>query len=162
MMTDATLTAVVQAAGGQEGGAKGNPGCPRARAGASSISSSVTPGASLARGGRSEAGGSVAQHLPMPDPQSFDPALLPERQRDEASKFNELGNREVLVEFRPEGIVCDLRVPDDGAGIGQRHLLALREPVGIGEVEELLVFLFGQALPSSLDGTLDPSVLALN
>jgi hypothetical protein len=37
----------------------------------------------------------------MTDAERLDPALLAERQRNEKAKLDELGNREVLVKFRP-------------------------------------------------------------
>ncbi len=98
----------------------------------------------------------------MPDAERLDPPLLPERQRDEEPEFDQLGNREVPVEILPEGVVRNLCVPDDGAGVGEGDLLPLGELVRVGEVQQLVVFLFGQSLPSSLDGALDPSVFAID
>ena len=98
----------------------------------------------------------------MPDVERLDPPLLPERQRDEEPELDQLGNGEVPVEVLPEGVVGDLRVPHDGACVGEGDLLPLGEFVRVGEVQQLVVFLFGQSLPSSLDGALDPSVLTFD
>ncbi len=92
----------------------------------------------------------------------LDPALLPQRKRDEEAEFDQLGDCEVAVEPLPEGVVGDLRIPDDGAGVGKRGLLARAELVRAGEVQQLVVFLLGESLPSSLDGALHPSVFALD
>jgi hypothetical protein len=63
----------------------------------------------------------------MADSERFDPPLLSECQRDEESEFNDLRHGEVLVKFRPERIICYFRIPDYGAGVGQRGLFALGE-----------------------------------
>src|SRR6266545_6348280 len=52
----------------------------------------------------------------MPDPERLDPPLLPERQRDEEPQLHQLRLAEVPVQPRPERIVGEVRVPDDGAG----------------------------------------------
>ena len=98
----------------------------------------------------------------MSDAQGLDPPLLPQRERDEEAEFDQFRDREVPVQPLPEGVVRDLGIPDDGAGVGQGDLLALGEPVGVGEVQQFIVLLFGESLPSSLDGSLDPSVFALD
>ena len=96
--------------------------------------------AALTRGG--EAGCCVAQHLAMTNAECLDPALLPERESDEKSELYQLGNREVLMEFRPERIVCDIGIPGDRARIGERDFLTLGEFIGIGKIEQLVVFVF--------------------
>jgi hypothetical protein len=48
-----------------------------------------------------EAGCGIAEHGAVIDAQGFDPALLSEGERDEKSELNQLGNREVLVQFFP-------------------------------------------------------------
>ena len=113
-------------------------------------------------GRRREASGGIGEYLAVPDAERLDPALLPQGERDEEPELDELGNCEVLVEPLPESVVGDLRIPDDGARVGQRGLLARGEPVRVGEVEQLVVLLFGESLPSGLDGALDPSVFALD
>jgi hypothetical protein len=50
---------------------------------------------------RREAGDGVAEHRAVIDAEGFDPALLAEGERDEKSELNQLGNREVLVQFFP-------------------------------------------------------------
>jgi hypothetical protein len=44
----------------------------------------------------------------------------------------------------------------------QCRLLAGAELLGIGELQEVVVFLLGEPLPSALDGALDASVVALD
>ena len=63
----------------------------------------------------------------MFEAQCFDPSLLTERECDEEPQLDQLGNAEVLVEFRPQGVVRNLRIPDDRARVGQRDLLAFGE-----------------------------------
>ncbi len=60
------------------------------------------------RHARCEPGAGVGQHLGVPDAQSLDPPLLPERERDEKTELDQLGDREVPVEFGPERVVRDL------------------------------------------------------
>lgn len=43
----------------------------------------------------------VGEYLAMTDAERFDPTLLAERQGNEEAKLDELGNRKVLVKFRP-------------------------------------------------------------
>ena len=112
-------------------------------------------------GGRKPRGG-VRQNLSMPDTERLDPALLPERQRDEESQLDELRHREVLVELRPQSLVRNLGVPDDRAGIRQGNFLAFAETGRFFELQEIVILLFRESLPSSLDGALDPSVLAVD
>ena len=57
----------------------------------------------------------------MPDPERLDPALLSQRERDEEPQLHELRHGEVPVELFPQRIVCDVGVPDDRAGVGQRN-----------------------------------------
>jgi hypothetical protein len=66
------------------------------------------------------------------------------------------------VQLFPQRVVRDIGVPDDCAGVGKRRLLSLAKFVGTFKVKELVVFGFGESLPSTLDGPLDPSVLAVN
>src|SRR5262245_44997658 len=68
----------------------------------------------------------------------------------------------MAAEPRPQRLVGDLRVPDDRARVGQRHLLTLGEPRRLREVQEIVVLLFREPLPSGLDGTLHASVFALD
>ena len=96
------------------------------------------------------------------DAEGLDPPLLPERQRDEEAELHQFGHREVAVQLIPQRVVRDAGVPNDGAGIGQGRPLARCEAVGFVEVEEFIVLGFGEPLPSSLDGPLDPSVFAVD
>src|SRR5215470_6799688 len=82
-----------------------------------------------------EAGGGIAEHLSMIYAEGFDPTLLTQSERDEKPKFDQFGDGEMLMEFLPERLVGDFRVPGDGAGISQRDFLALGEFVRIGEIE---------------------------
>ncbi len=104
----------------------------------------------------------VREYLPMPEAQGFDPPLLAQRQRDEEPELDQLRDREVPVKLRPQRVVRDLRVPEDRARVGESGLFALREPAGVREVQELIVFRFREALPSILDGPLHASVLSLD
>src|SRR5262245_64973624 len=98
----------------------------------------------------------------MADPERLDPPLLAQGQRDEEAELDQLGIGEMPAQLRPQRLVGDLRVPYDRARVRQRHLLALGEPGRLGEVQEVVVFLFGQPLPSGLDGALYASVFALD
>jgi hypothetical protein len=109
-----------------------------------------------------ETGCGIAEHGAVIDPKCFDPALLSERQRDEETKLDQLGNREVSVQLLPQAVVGDIGVPRDRTGVGQRDFLSLAEFVRFGKVEQLIVLRFSEALPSSLDGALHASILALN
>ncbi len=94
-------------------------------------------------GFRREAGAGAAEQFAMPDAERLDPPLLPQGESDEEPELDQFGNGEVLVEPLPEGFVRDLRIPDDGARVGEGGLLARREPVRVGEVQQLVVLLFG-------------------
>ena len=59
-------------------------------------------------------------------------------------------------------IVRDFCIPQDRARVGQGNLLTLGELVRARKVEQVVVLLFGETLPSRLDGSLDPSVLTLD
>jgi hypothetical protein len=98
----------------------------------------------------------------MADAERLDPALLTERQRDEKTQLHELRIGEMLMQLRPQSIVCDIRIPDDRAGISQRDFFALGETRRAFELQEIVVLLFAQSFPPSLDGSLDPSVLAVD
>lgn len=98
----------------------------------------------------------------MVNAQSFDPTLLAKCQSDEKTELDELRNSEVLVQFFPKRIICDIGVPGDCARVGEGDFLPLRKPVGISEVEKLVVFLFCESLSSSLDGALHASIFALD
>lgn len=98
----------------------------------------------------------------MADAQGFDPPLLSQRERDEEPELDQLRHREVFVELLPQRIVRDLGVPDNRARVGQRDLLAGAELLGVGKRQQVVVFLFGESLPSALDGALDASVVALD
>jgi hypothetical protein len=93
------------------------------------------------------------------DPQRLDPSLLAAGQGDEESQFDQFRFGEVGMEVRPESVVGEVRVPDDGAGIAQRGLLPVGEAIGVLELQEIVVVGFGEALPSSLDGSLDASIV---
>src|ERR1041384_364216 len=117
----------------------------------------------VGRGGRRrQACGRFCERLVMADAERLDPALLPERQCDEKAELDQLRDAEVLVQFCPQRVVGDIGVPDDGAGIGQRGLLALGEFVRRAEVQEFVVLPFRQSFPSSLDGSLHASIFAVN
>jgi hypothetical protein len=96
------------------------------------------------------------------DPQRLDPALLTEGQCNEKSQLNELGIRKMPVQLFPQRVVRDIGVPDDRAGVSKRRLLSLGKFVGSLKVKELVILGFGESLPSTLDGSLDPSILAVD
>ena len=98
----------------------------------------------------------------MIDAQGFDPTLLAECQSDEKAELDELWDGEVPVQLLPERIVRDVGVPRDRARVSERDFFPLRELFRIGEVEKLVIFLFRESLPSSLDGALHASILALD
>src|ERR1051326_2744561 len=65
------------------------------------------------RGRRRQACGRFCERLVMADAERLDPALLPERQRDEKAELDQLRDAEVLVQFCPQRVVGDIGVPDD-------------------------------------------------
>ena len=109
-----------------------------------------------------EAGLGSRQHLMVADAERLDPALLTAGEGDEKAQLDELRLAEVQVQPAPQRVVCDPGVPDDGAGIGERGLLAFAETVRVLEVQELRVLLFGDGLLSRPDRSLDASILALD
>ena len=70
--------------------------------------------------------------------------------------------RKVLMQFCPQRVIGDVGIPGDSAGVSQRDFFPLGELVRVGEVEQLVILLFGEALPSSLDGALHASIFALD
>ena len=98
----------------------------------------------------------------MADAESFDPALLAQGQPDEKAQLDQFRYREMLIEFLPKSIVGNIGVPRDGARIGQRDFLALGELVRIGKIQQFVILVFRESLPSSLDGALNPSIFAVN
>ena len=97
----------------------------------------------------------------MIDAEGFDPALLSEGQRDEKSQLDKLRNGKMAVQFFPKRGVGDIRVPDNRAGVSQRDFLALGVFFRSLEIEQIVVARFGKPLPSSLDGALHASILAV-
>ena len=61
----------------------------------------------------------------MTDSQRLDPALLPQGKRDEEAQLNEFFSREVSMQFFPQCIIGNFRIPDNRAGIGQRDFFPL-------------------------------------
>ena len=122
----------------------------------------LRPGVYLLGRLRREPGHGAAERFAVPDAERLDPALLTERERDEEPELDELGHGEMLVEPLPERVVGDLRIPNDGARVGERGLLAGAELVGVGEGQQLVVLRFGQSFPSPLDGALDASVVTID
>ena len=91
---------------------------------------------------RRETGRGIAEHDAVIDAKGFDPALLAERQRDKKAQLDQLGDREVPMQFLPQSVVGNVGVPRDRAGIGQRDFLPLAELVRVTEVEQVIVFFF--------------------
>ena len=69
-------------------------------------------------GSRSETGCGVAEHGAMVDAEGFDPALLAEGEADEKTEFDQLRSGKMLMQFCPERVVGNVRVPSDRAGVG--------------------------------------------
>lgn len=104
----------------------------------------------------------ACEHLVVADIQGLDPALLAAGKGDEKAELDQLRLAEESVQLLPERVVGDPGVPNDGAGVGERRFLAFAEAVRVLEVQELLVLLFGDALLSRPDRSLDASILALD
>jgi hypothetical protein len=66
------------------------------------------------------------------------------------------------MQLLPQCLIGDFRVPDNSAGIGQCDLFALRKLVRLREIQQVVVLVLGQTVPSSLDGSLDSSVPAID
>ncbi|HKZ18712.1 MAG TPA: hypothetical protein VJQ57_01235 [Acidimicrobiia bacterium] len=79
----------------------------------------------------------------MTDPEGLDPALLPTGQGDEEAKFHQFGFGEVAMEIRPELVVGDFGIPEDGAGVAEGGLLTLVVSIRVLELKELVVVGFG-------------------
>jgi hypothetical protein len=82
------------------------------------------------------------------DGPGLDHALLAEGEGDEGAELDDLLVAEVLAEPSPERLVDALRAPDQVARVEQGRLLALAEPVGALEVQQLDVVRLGQSLVS--------------
>lgn len=102
----------------------------------------------------------VPQHLAVADVEGLDPSLLPAGEGDEEAQFDQFGVGEMLVELLPQSVVGDGGVPQDGARVPEGRLLTFREALRGLELEQFAVVGFGQSFPSSLDGSLDPSIFA--
>jgi hypothetical protein len=96
------------------------------------------------------------------DAERLDPALLAARESDEEAELDELGLAEMRVQPRPELVIGDARVPDDGARVGERGLLAFGEPIRVLEVQELLVLFLSDGWLSRPDRSLDASILTFD
>ena len=98
----------------------------------------------------------------MTDPQRLDPALLSQGEPDEKTELNEFFSRKVLMQLFPECVVGNFRIPDDRARIGQRDFFPFRKFIRFAEIEQVVILVLGQTLPSSLDGSLDASILTID
>lgn len=98
----------------------------------------------------------------MSDPQCFDPSLLTARQSDEEAQLDKFRLGEVSVELRPQIVIGDAGVPEDGARVAKGRLLAVIESIRILKPKQFVIIGFGKSLPSTLDGPLDPSVVTVN
>ena len=98
----------------------------------------------------------------MPDAQRLDPALLAAGEGDEKAELDELSLAEMRMQLLPKHVVGDPGVPDDGARVGERDLLAFCEAIRVLEIQELFVLLLGDRLLSRPDRSLDASILALD
>lgn len=113
-------------------------------------------------GGLCQADVAVTEDLIVADAERLDPALLTAGQCDEEPELDQLGLGEVFVQVGPELVVCDVGVPEDCAGVTKRNLLPIRVTTGGLKFQQVGVVGFFEALPSSLDGALCPSVVALD
>jgi hypothetical protein len=66
------------------------------------------------------------------------------------------------VQLFPQGVVRDIGVPDNRAGVSKRRLLPLGKFIGTLKVKQLVILGFGESLPSTLDGPLNASILAVD
>ena len=98
----------------------------------------------------------------MANTQRLDPTLLTACERDEKAELDQLSLAEMPVQPLPQRVVCDAGVPDDGARVGERRLLAFAEAIRVLEVQELLVLLLSDRLLSRPDRSLDASILAFD
>ncbi len=89
------------------------------------------------------------------------PALLAHGQRDEAAQFDQLGFGEVLVQPRPQ-LVGGFQPPGNGFRISQSGLLTPTEPLGLLEIEQVVVLALAQALRPGLLRPLIAAVLAFH
>src|SRR6266568_5526933 len=100
-------------------------------------------------------------YLVVPDVQHPQPALLPEREPDEAAKLDKFRLAEVLPHPVPE-LIGRRQMPGDRLGIGERGLF----PVAVArrglEVQQLVVLAFGQAGGRGGDRAPVAAVLALD
>ena len=61
----------------------------------------------------------------MTDSQRLDPALLSQCEPDKEAQLHEFFSREVPMQFFPQCIIGNFRIPDNRAGIGQRDFFPL-------------------------------------
>src|SRR3712207_5070106 len=99
--------------------------------------------------------------LVVVDVEHAQPALLPERQADEAAELNELRLAEVAVHPVPE-LVVRVEMPGDRLRVGERRLLALVVGGRRLEVEQLVVLAFDEPERAALLRALVAAVLALD
>ena len=109
-----------------------------------------------------EAGVGVGEDLAVTDADGLQEALLAERQRDEVAELDELRLREVLVQPAPELVVRQAGVPGDGHRPGERGALAVIEPLGGLEVQDLVDLRLGGALLPGQHRALAAAVLAFD
>ena len=93
------------------------------------------------------------------DSQRLDPALLATRQSDEEPELDKFRLGEVLMELRPESLIGEIGIPENGAGVAKRGLLPFGVAVGVLELQEVVIVGFGEPVLSSLDRSLDASIL---
>src|SRR5215469_25534 len=89
------------------------------------------------------------------------PALLAERQGDEAAELHELRLAEMTVQPIPQRVVVG-QVPRDRLGVGKSRLLTAVEPVRALEVHQLVVLSLSESLLSGLHGSLVAAVFAFH
>ncbi len=79
----------------------------------------------------------------MSNPQCFDPSLLTARQGDEEAQLDKFGLGEMSVELRPQFIIGDAGVPEDGTRVTKGRLLAIIESIRILKPEQFVIIGFG-------------------
>jgi hypothetical protein len=96
------------------------------------------------------------------DADGLQEALLAERQRNEMAELDELRLGEMLVQPTPELVVRHAGVPGDGHRPGECGALAVIEPPGGLEVQDLVDLRLGGALLPGQHRALAAAVLAFN
>ena len=68
----------------------------------------------------------------------------------------------MFVQLRPESVVRNSCIPQDGARVPEGGFLTLIKPIRCFEAQQLVVVVFGKSLLSTLDRPLDASIVTFN